>query len=263
MCLAVITLMPALPQASLLQEQNARQLSFEVASVKPVVEPYLQTKPTRRGGRFLWTTDLWYMIGYAYQMQPYRISGQIPGSDHIYALEATFDAAASDDDVREMLRALLVNRFKMTSHIVTKDLNGYGLSVASGGLKLREVQTDDKPPSLPDWIQKGSEPLDFEGRIFTLLLSRGVRAITARRVSLQQFCEELQKLLGIPVIDQTGVKGNFYFSFRYAQPAAAAEVPLPALSTAIAEELGLKLSRQRGPVEMLVVDHIEKVPTAN
>jgi len=260
--LAAIIVIPALSQSLLKPGQNVPR--FEVASVKPMLEPHLQTRPVRKGGRIAWTTDLWYMIGYAYRLQPYRISGPIPGSINIYSVEATFDPTASDDDVRLMFQSLLRDRFKMRSHTVTKDVEGYALSVAATGLKIREVQSDDKPAPLPAWIQRGSSSLDdFEGRVFTVGMARGVYALTARRVSLLQFCEELQRLMGIPVLDQTGVKGYFYFGFRYGQSTPDAEVAVPALSTAIQEELGLKLARHRGPIEMLVVDHIEKVPTAN
>ena len=255
---------PSFSQSSLrlTSAQNGVRRLFDVASVKPSAEPFLQTRPNRKGGRVVWTTDLWYIIGYAYRLQPFRISGSIPGSSNIYAVEATFDAAASDDDVRAMFQALLTDRFKSTSHVVSRDVDGYALSVAPGGIKTREVQADDKPAPLPDWVRTGTSSIDdFEGKIFTTVSQLGVNAMTARRVTMVQFCEELQRLLGIPVVDRTNLHGDYYFAFRYADETG--DAPLPALSTAIQEELGLRLTRQRGPVEVLVVDHIERVPTAN
>jgi hypothetical protein len=159
---------PSFSQSSLMSAQNGVQRVFDVASVKPSAEPFLQTRPNRKGGRIVWTTDLWYMIGYAYRLQPFRISGPIPGSNYIYAVEATFDPAATDNDVRAMFQAFLADRFKMTSHVVTRDVEGYALSVSPGGIKIREVQTNDKPPPLPDWVGTASID-DFEGRISTTL----------------------------------------------------------------------------------------------
>src|SRR5215467_10013663 len=102
--LAPLSVIPALAQS--------RNLSFEVASVKVAQGDILQTRPSRNGGRVTWTTDLWYLIGYAYKLQPYRMSGAIPGSAYIYSVEATLDPAASEDDVRLMFQALLKGRFK-------------------------------------------------------------------------------------------------------------------------------------------------------
>jgi uncharacterized protein (TIGR03435 family) len=262
------TIIPVTPQST--SERGQVGLSFDVASVKTAIFPrgilpYVAIAPNRAGGRIAWTTDLWYMIGYAHRLEPSRLSGPIPGSSSVYSVEATFNPDASDDQVRLMFQSLLKDRFRMAFHTVTRDVDGYALSVAAGGLKIKEVQPDDKPSPLPDWIRSEFASLDdFEGRIFTTGPAKGVNGVTARRVSLRQFCEELQRLLQAPVMDQTGIKGNFYFSFLYGDPnVAAAEIVVSALSTAIEEELGLKLIRQRAPFETLVVDHIEKIPTPN
>jgi hypothetical protein len=61
------------------QPQTAAPLAFDVASVKPVAQPWLQVAPQRSGGRITWTTDLHYLVGYAYHLQDWRISGPAPG----------------------------------------------------------------------------------------------------------------------------------------------------------------------------------------
>jgi uncharacterized protein (TIGR03435 family) len=76
-----------------------------------------------------------------------------------------------------------------------------------------------------------------------------------------QFCEELERTLRLPVLDRTNLEGNYYFAFRYANEPG--DFPFPVLFTVVQEELGLRLTRQRGPAEMLVVDQIERVPTPN
>src|ERR1700753_3356405 len=71
--------------------QTPAPLSFEVASVKPSQQHYLQIAPERTAGRFKWTTDLRYLIGYAYQLPLSRLAGQVPGSDYLYEVVATSD----------------------------------------------------------------------------------------------------------------------------------------------------------------------------
>jgi uncharacterized protein (TIGR03435 family) len=256
------TVLSSFPQSSLNARQNGVRRAFDVASVKVSAEPILQTRPNRQGGRVVWTTDLWYMVGYAYRLQPVRISGPIPSSNSIYAVDATFDPAASDDNVREMFQTLLVDRFKMTWHVGTRDVDGYALTVDRGGIKIREAKADDKPEPLPDWVQPGTSSIDdFEGRIFTTAPQSGVAATTARRITMLQFCEELERVSGMPVFDRTNLQGNYYFAIRYVTEPG--DFPFPVLFTVVQEELGLRLTRQRGPVETLVVDHIERVLTPN
>jgi uncharacterized protein (TIGR03435 family) len=250
---AILSVIPAVAQS--------RPLSFEVASVKVAQGDFLQRRPSRKGGRVTWTTDLWYLIGYAYKLQPYRMSGPIPGSANIYAVEATFDPAASEDDVRPMFQTLLKSRFEMVFHTERKNTSGFELSLAADGPKIKAARPDEKPPQ-PEWAPRGGFPDEFEGIVSVSLFS-GVYGIAARRASISQFCDELQRLLEVPVLDQTGLKDNFSFVFRYGDENQATDgVAVPALSTAI-QELGLKLTRQVVPIEMLVVDHIEKVPTSN
>jgi uncharacterized protein (TIGR03435 family) len=65
-----------------------------------------------------------------------------------------------------------------------------------------------------------------------------------------------------PVVDKTGIKGNYEIDLRYAKDDAA-DSSLPSLFTALQEQLGLKLETQKIPVEMLVIDRVEKIPTEN
>ena len=66
---------------------------------------------------------------------------------------------------------------------------------------------------------------------------------------------------GRPVVDKTGIKGNYDIVLDYA-PDGVADSPLPSIFTAL-QELGLKVEAQKVPVEMLVIDHVERIPTEN
>ena len=102
----------------------------------------------------------------------------------------------------------------------------------------------------------------MEGHVVSTLSGPGIGNLTGRRVTMLQFSEALQRVLQVAVLDHTGLTGNYYFGLQYATGTATPEVTLPDLFSAV-KELGLKLEKHRGPVEMLVVEHIEKTPTEN
>ncbi|MDR3704093.1 MAG: TIGR03435 family protein, partial [Candidatus Sulfopaludibacter sp.] len=167
-----------------------------------------------------------------------------------------------DDQIRLMFRSLLADRFHMVSHLETKEADGYVLSVAKGGPKIKEAKPEDAPPPMPEW-SRNANMVSFESNIAAIAPAAGVTAITGRRVSLFQFCETLQRLLQTMVWDETGMNGNYYFALRYEREDAPTVTDLPTLFEVVQRDLGLKLEKHRGPVEMLVVDSIEKTPTEN
>jgi uncharacterized protein (TIGR03435 family) len=99
-------------------------------------------------------------------------------------------------------------------------------------------------PALLEWSRNPSaDPAAFEERVVATLPTVGVGAITGRRVTMLQFTETLQRLLGTSVLDQTMLHGKYYFAFRYATEEAT-DSGLPNLSGAI-RELGLRLERHK------------------
>jgi uncharacterized protein (TIGR03435 family) len=239
--------------------QNAPHPRFEVASVKPGANLF-STRPDRSHGRLRWTTQLAYLIGYAYRLDFSRVSGSHLGS--VYAVEATFDAAATDDQVRLMVQSLLTERFNMRSHVVTTEADGYVLSIGKGGLRIKEANAAAEPAPGPESGNDVSPALS-ESYISATMPEAGVIAITGRRVSMSQLAETLQRSMRMPVWDRTSLSGKYDFAFRYTQGLSADFVPeAPSLATALQENLGLKLKKQKGPLETLVVDYIEE-PSQN
>jgi uncharacterized protein (TIGR03435 family) len=240
--------------------QTAPQPRFEVASVKPGGDIF-STRPARSVGRIRWTTQLCYLIGYAHRLDFSRVSS--PNCGSTYSIEATFDPSATDDQVRLMVQSLLRDRFKMRAHRVTTEADGYALVIGKGGLKIREAKVADEPPGMPEWVKDASPALKAESYISATTPEAGVIAITGRRVSVSQLAETLQRLMSMPVWDRTGLSGNYYFAFRYTQFLSAdLETDAPSLATALQENLGLKLEKQKGPIEGLVIDYIEE-PSEN
>jgi uncharacterized protein (TIGR03435 family) len=243
----------------------AAQLKFDVASVKPVDQPWLEVKPKRSGGRITWSTDLRHMLEYAYKLQVWRVSGNLPGSAFIFAIDAETDPAATDDQVRQMFQSLLADRFKLQARLVPKEVEGFAITVARNGPKMKQAQPDDAPPELPEWFLRratATTVADVEGKAVATGEGAGITAITGRRVPMQQLADALQLVLQLNVFDRTGLTGKYYFGLKFASQDAPADVEAPSLFSAI-QDLGLKLEKQKGTVDMLVVEHIETIPTEN
>jgi len=247
---------------STIRAQSRELPRFEVASVKVSDKPYLATAPTRSGGRIQWTTDMLYVLGYAFHMQPWQLSGAIPNKAPIYEFDLIADASATDDRVRLMFQSLLIDRFHMSFHRETKVVAGYALTVAKGGPKMQEAKDETMPP-LPDWFRAASaDAARMEGRVVAIVPKDYTVSLFGRRVTMKQLSESLQRHVGTAVFDRTGLTAKYYFAIEYAADDAPPEVTLPGLFAAL-KEIGIQAEKQTGPVEILVVDHIETVPTEN
>ena len=244
------------------QTQAPAPFSFDVASIKPSQQPWLQIAPQRSGGRFNWTTDLHYLIGYAYQLPLSRLAGPVPGSDYLFEIVATTDPSATDDQVRWMLQTLLAERFKLAVHREAKEVDGYALKAGSRGPKIQEAKEEGPPPPMPAWMGKQVAEAALDGRVVAMAPSAGVVAITGRRVTMTQLAAALERQMGAFVTDETGLSGKYYLGFEFAKDDHAPDVDLPTIFPAL-QDLGLKLEKRKGPLEVLVVDHVEKTPTEN
>ena len=228
------------------------QMRFEVASVKsPADQGILETRPRRTVGRFRWKTQLMYLLGYAYHMEWWRISEK-PASGSVslgsvYEIEATTGPDATEDHERLMLQTLLVERFKMVAHRETKGaVQGYALTVAKdrpGMEEVKEEKASDDPTTSDGWVSAHGSP-------------QGGIVVEGRRAVMLQLTETLQRLLKTSVIDQTGLaaKYNFQVEFERADDPSDYTAVVAAI-----RRLGLKLEKYKGPVEFLVVDHLDKL----
>jgi uncharacterized protein (TIGR03435 family) len=155
-----------------------------------------------------------------------------------------------------MLLAVLKDRFKLVAHLETREQPLYSLVVAKGGSKLTKAKDGDTYAGGlmgPDGKPRGGGSMNTR---------RG--AITAQGVPLIDLTAELTQRLDRTVVDKTGLTGNFDFHLEWTPDDSAVEstAAAPPLFTALQEQLGLKLEPGRGPVPVLVLDHIEE-PTAN
>ncbi len=250
------------------QERNATPAAFEVASVKTLPEPkgwpwpegYAMT-PKRTSGRLTWVTGTRALLYYAFHVQ--RWQAELPASLHdaFYQVDAKLDPATSTDHVRLMVQSLLRDRFHLAAHRETREINGYTLVVGRGGPKVKPFADKDEPATMPPYLA-GKSPQAFEHRV--IISKEGeLAALTGRRVSMAELAEGLEEEVQTFVLDQTGMPGNYYFGTKFVHVNEQRAVDGPSLFAALQETLGLRLEKQKGPVEILVVEHIDATPTGN
>jgi uncharacterized protein (TIGR03435 family) len=264
--------------------QSANRPRFEVASIKPNTSPSVGTGRFRPpvGGRL--TTEnmvLAFLIQMAYDFKPYQVEG---GPTWIksarYDIVAKAEGNASENQMKLMMQSLLEDRFKLKVHRETRQFPVYELTVAKGGLKHQKAEADtcvafdpSRPPPPPP---PGQAPFIPCGRVIFMIGGSFVR-INGAKVSTAELAERLAFLLGRNVIDRTGFTGTLEVHLQAAMDDSLAGVPLftpgggptpaadsadPTIFTALTEQLGLKLESTKGPVDVLVIDHVER-PTEN
>jgi uncharacterized protein (TIGR03435 family) len=250
---------------------------FDVATIKPAANANGQSLLQAVPGRLRMTNlALRRLILNAYGVQDYQLLGDPPwlASEH-YDIQAT---AAGNTSVQQMegpmLQVLLEERFKLTLHRETRQLPVYNLAVAKGGAKLQTSKEgsctpylEDSPP--PPASVPGEPNRNFCGLHLTV---NGLnRAVDGKGVAMAAFAANLSRNytsdLGRTVIERTGLTGTFDVHLTWSLdpltgPAGPAGSPPdlaePSLFTALQEQLGLRLESAKGPVEVLVIDHIEK-----
>jgi uncharacterized protein (TIGR03435 family) len=245
--------------------QPPAPLTFDVVSAKKVDPSLARRKftmvPNRSGGNLHWVMSLPMLVLYAYRAQMWSTAG-LEIDDGFYQVDATTDAAATDDQIREMLRTMLAERFQLATHRESRELNGYTLTVGKGRAKIRPVAEGEQSPPLPEYLKGNEKFLSYyEGKVLHTSEGPGLLAITARGVSMAELARGLQDSLGAFVADQTGLAGKYYIGLTYSPEPGDGEIP--ALSAALQEQLGLKLEKRQGPVDVLVIDRLDKVPAGN
>lgn len=172
---------------------------------------------------------------------------------------------------RLMLVALLEERCGLKYHHETRDLPGYELVVAKGGVKMQASKPDSEGPD------PGPGPAPSPGR--HMLMMRGRGHIESTGTGMSGLVRVLSGQLGRTVVDKTGVTGDFDYKLDWTPDDALPQMPKssnpapgdntssqdtggPSLFTALEEQLGLKLESTKGPVDVIVIDQLEQ-PTAN
>ena len=194
-----------------------------------------------RGERLTGTNQtLRQLLAYADDLHSSHFAGPDWIETEGYDIIAKAKGPATRTQLRQMLRTLLEDRFKLTSHRETRELPVYWLVVADGGPKLR----DPKEEEAFNAALAGKSPF-----------KRGMNGVYST-LDLPGFAELLGRPLDRAVLDKTGIKGRYWFRLEWKSlPGDIGVVPL---RTATQEQLGLKLEEKSAPIEVVVVDHAEK-----
>jgi uncharacterized protein (TIGR03435 family) len=271
----------------------AAQPAFEVASVK-LYDPSSAARFSMRGGpgtsdpgRFsCQNCSLRSLIIAAYDIKEFQLtSASLPDR---YDVEAKVPEGASKEQFRLMLQSLLAERFQLKLHHQAQEITVYTLVVAKGGSKLTTSKSAAAPPDpalptigpIPTSFKNGF-PVPPPGFISATALANGAYRMGATNAPMTKLVSMLSLLLARPVYDATGLEGGYDFQLYWSQDAstdiaapklAQDGTPIPAvpdtdsgptLFAAVQQQLGLRLDSKKGQVDVLIVDHAEKMLTGN
>jgi uncharacterized protein (TIGR03435 family) len=238
---------------------DARLLTFDVASIKRNNSgpgPVMIVSPMESDEILVRNASPRLIVGEAYG---------VPLHDQITGLPAWADSEAYDLTAKvsehdlpafrkllpmqrsPMLQTVLANRFHLICHMETKTLPALALVVAKGGPKLKQVE----PRILPNGLK---DPGGIDSTR---------KQMTATGASMLPLTHFLQRQLGKSIVDRTGLAGNYDFKLNWTPDPGTTAAPAdaesgPSLLTAIQEQLGLRLEPAKAPIQILVVDHIER-----
>ncbi|HXW54959.1 MAG TPA: TIGR03435 family protein [Candidatus Cybelea sp.] len=250
------------------QSDRKEEAEFDVASIRV-------NKSHDVGVRFVFTADgfnatnisVIMLLKLAYGVEEDQIVG-LPRWVKTERFDITAKALEKDlrklstEQRKQMIRPLLGDRFQLRFHEVEKNVPVYTLVISKNGSKLRPSKPDDCGP-----LVEHSQTLRMMGRGYVLGLCVPMELIT----------QMLTDQLGRPVIDHTGLKGDFDFTIHWTpdeevQPSRSEDVSSqentrpdsdwPTLFAAVNEQLGLRLRGERGPAGAIAIDHLEE-PSAN
>jgi len=296
--LLVATVVGALVATPVWGQVAAKVPEFDAVSIKPFQPDSdrmmirMQMKPD---GYSASGTSVRMLIQYAYDLKSQdQISGAGAVGDKRFNIEAKMDADTvaalaklspeeRTGQQRLMMQALLADRFKMKAHRESKELPIFELVVAKGGPKLKETDPNAppmSPPAPPDGMgpPEGMRPQEGAPKVKAGMMMMTPGGIKAQGVPVVNLANVLTMQLHRQVVDKTGLTGKYDIDLKFGpedgragmmqgDSAAGAPGPVttdsgPSIFTAIEEQLGLKLESTKGPVETVVVDHLE-LPSEN
>lgn len=208
----------------------------------------------------------------AYNLSPAQLSGPDWLDAERYDIVAKVPPGATLEEFRAMFRNLLVERFRMQTHRDKKDLLLYFLTVSKNGPKLKPhvaapaADAGTPLPGDPTKVKTDAQGYPVLPPGIGMGMLNGKGSLHLDDADLGRLVARLSQQLGGPVKDDTGLQGKYDIVLHWSNqpPGSQAEAePGPDLFAAVQEQLGLKLERKKGPVEILVIDHAERIPTGN
>lgn len=288
------TAIPLLLAAGMLFAQTPAKPQFEVVSIKP--SPPVGNGPRVVGCRGgpgrkdpgLFTCEnmsLSNLATMAYGINYYQLSGPDWMMTAYFDVRAKVPEGAAKEQLKDMVQAMLVERFKLVAHHETRELTEYDLVVAKSGPKFKEAAPP--PPPKEDAAEGAPRPVGRGGRLKTdtqgypiLSSGAGMAWINGHarlynpQMTMKMLASQVGAQLAKPVTDATGLDGKYQIGLFWVSdnaaraPAPGGSVPDdietgPTLAQALQDQLGLRLETKKGPVDFIVIDHLEKQPSEN
>jgi uncharacterized protein (TIGR03435 family) len=284
-----------LAAAAAFGQTPTQKLEFEVASIRAAGPIVAAADASKVGihidGQRVNITGLSLndYLGIAYKIKLHQISGPEWMASQRFDINAKLPADAKGEQIPEMLQGLLVDRFSMKFHREMRDFPVYALLVGKNGLKMKESPADPPaadgaPPKAFNMTTSGSNTGTTINYGNGTYISFGNNAFEGKKMPGSAMADILSRFVDRPVVDMTDLKGNYDFTLTFSpedframmiRSAVAAGVNLPpealklldgangdSLFSAL-ETVGLKLEQRKSPIDVLVIDHIEKSPTDN
>jgi uncharacterized protein (TIGR03435 family) len=234
------------------------QPAFEVASVKPSPPDNREIGGfyTYAGGRIVARgCPFYYLVQVAFNVRPFQISGgptwiredrfdieaRPPESSKSLHANPAIPRLPPNEEQRQMLQTLLIDRFQLKYRRETKEGRIFVLTRTNKKLRLEEAKDKDAYP----WAG-GAQGGGFDGA-----------GVVGTNVTMPEFAERLSPYFDRPVLDKTGLEGSFDFKFTYFSADPNPDVAASILVSL--EALGLKLEPTKGPVETIVIEKVEKL----
>jgi uncharacterized protein (TIGR03435 family) len=276
-----ISLLVLAPLAALAQPA-AELPAFEVASVKraaPQPDGRIRVSMGGDPGRVNYANvTLKNVLTRAYEVKSYQITGPAWLDSERYDIVAKVPDGAPKEQIPAMLRNLLAERFKMKVHRETKEQPVYALIVGKNGPKLKKA---DENPAPSEPVAPGGAPPPRRGTMFMV----GNGRIEVKNATIAALSDMLSNFLDRPVVDMTKIEGSYDIVLEVSpeelgglrrmavaagpgpaqqgpEEVAPESAPGQSIFTAV-QQLGLKLEPRKAPIDYIVVDEAEKVPTEN
>jgi uncharacterized protein (TIGR03435 family) len=228
-------------------------------------------------------------VGIAYRIKVAQVSGPDWTANDRFDISATLPAGSTTAQLSEMLQALLADRFGMKVHKETKEFPVYALLPGKGPLKLKESPPD---PDADKDEPKGTVNVAASGSAAGVSVNLGhgsswsfvPNRFEAKKLTMEQFAANLERFADRPIVDMTGLKGQYNLAFDVnpedyrpmliRSAIYAGEVMSPAAMRLVErtssaplgdalQQTGLKLEARKAPLDVLVIDEALKTPTAN
>ena len=268
---SVLTLTLALATAVSLPAQTPLPFAptFEVASIKVNASGDRNFGFTPQPGGIMVATNVTarQIVTYAYSMQNSRVEGGPDWLDSVrFDITAKAAGPATQEQMLPMMRALLADRFALVMHMEARDTPVFALVRARGdgrlGPLLRASATLDCDAARAEQA-RGAALAASDGRPICAGRARA-GVITAGAVSMEELARNLSRLVGRAILDRTGLPGRYDFDLKFSPEADLTAAPgagpgaVPSLFVALEEQLGLKLESQRAPVDIVVIESIQR-----